>query len=122
MNQNNEDANISYRQEGDYLIPDFSPPEPEAPISIWGRRHWNWLKENHPDVLRSLTLQGRLFIYLISLDEQADAMFRTVMDDICRHDGVTEELKATDQMEWVRRSTTAHTKATEIVNSELIYC
>ena len=117
-----EEIGVAYRREGDYLVPDVGLPETPHPIGTWGRQHYRWLRRNRPAVVTDLILRGGLYDYLESLNAQAQRMYCTVAERLRRRDGITEELKARDQMEWLRRTMTARAAAIEIVNTELIYC
>ena len=115
-----EKTGIHYTLHGDYYLPDFELPAQE-PVGVWGQRHLQYLQQSHKGIYDGLLLSGKLNGYLIGLDRQADEMFRRLVAQLADRDNITEQLKATDQMEWVRRMNAARAAATEIVNSELIY-
>ena len=115
-----EKTGIHYTLHGDYYLPDFELPAQE-PVGVWGQRHLQYLQQSHRGIYDGLLLSGKLDGYLIGLDRQADEMFRRLVATLADRDNITEQLKATDQMEWVRRMNAARAAATEIVNSELIY-
>ena len=115
-----EQTGGTYRQVGDYLLPDLEVPN-EKPIGVWGRRHRTWLRKTKPVLFSGLTLSGKLNDYLAKIDTQAEDMFSRLVKELAEKDGITEALKASDQMEWVRRMNAVHAQATEIVNSELIF-
>ena len=107
-------------QVGDYLLPDVELPEGK-PIGVWGTRHYHHLRKTNKVLFSQLTISGKMNDYLTDIDKQAEEMFSLLVKQLAECDGITEALKATDQMEWVRRMNAVRTQATEIVNSELIY-
>ena len=115
-----EKTGIHYTLHGDYYLPDFELPAQE-PVGVWGQRHLQYLQQSHRGIYDGLLLSGKLNGYLVGLDRQADEMFRCLVATLADRDNITEQLKATDQIEWVRRMNAARAVATEIVNSELIY-
>ncbi len=112
---------IDYVLVGDYYIPMLTLPEENRPIGRWGRMHQRYLKENHPGYYSSLILTGKLWTYLADLDEQAQEQLDRIAEQMQAAEGVTEELKADDQLEWVRRCNSIQSRAEEIVRAELIY-
>ena len=115
-----EKTGIHYTLHGDYYLPDFELPAQE-PVGVWGQRHLRYLQQSHRGIYTGLLLSGKLNGYLVELDRQADEMFCRLIAQLADRDNITEQLKATDQMEWVRRMNAARAAATEIVNNELIY-
>lgn len=112
----------TYEQRGDYLLPCLTlPAEKEQPIGIWGQRHLRYLKENRRVLLSNLQLSGKLNSYLADIDRQAEDMFERLVKQMAKRDGVTEQLKAADPMEWVRRMDNIRNRALEITNNELIF-
>ena len=111
----------TYTQVGDYLLPDVELPE-ETPIGVWGQRHYHHLRKENRILFSQLTISGKMNDYLADIDKQAEEMFSQLVKQLAEKDGITETLKATNQMEWVRRMNTARAQATEIVNNELVYC
>lgn len=117
-----ESNGLWYELQGDYYLPCLKLPEEEqVHIGIWGQRHLNYLRENKRVLLSNLQISGKLNIYLADIDKQAEEMFSRLVSQMAEREGVTEHLKATDQMEWVRRINNIRNQATEIVNSEIIY-
>ena len=117
-----EEMGGTYTQIGDYLLPDLKLPEEEQqPIGVWGQRHRRYLKEHCRATYATLFTNGKLNSYLPDIDRQADAMFLRLVKQMAEAEGVTEQLKADDQMEWVGRMNNIRSRAMEIVNSELIY-
>ena len=110
----------TYRQEGDCLLPDVELPE-EKPIGIWGTRHYHHLRKTNHILFSQLTISGKMNGYLTDIDKQAKEMFSQLVKQLAERDGITETLKANDQMEWVQRMNSVRSQATEIVNEELIF-
>lgn len=117
----NEQTGISYSLQGDYYLPDLKLPDEEnKPIGLWGQRHARYLKQNHKVLYMNLLTSGKLNSYLADIDEQAEDMFFRVVKQMSNREGVTEQLKVDDQMEWVSRMNNVRNRATEIVNNEII--
>ena len=113
----------TYRQVGDYLLPNITLPEEETVhIGIWGRRHKLYLKQNHRVLYMNLLTSGKLNSYLADIDNQAEEMFSRLVKQLAEKENVTEKLKAENQMLWVQRMNNLRNTAAEIVSSELIYC
>ena len=112
---------IDYALVGDYYIPMLTLPEENRPIGRWGQMHQKYLKENRPGYYSSLLLTGKLWTYLADLDEQAQERLDRIAEQMQAAEGVTEELKADDQLEWVRHCNSIRSRAEEIVREELIY-
>ncbi len=106
---------------GDYYIPDIRLPEENRPIGRWGRMHRDYLKEHHPIRFNALCLSGELWTYLADLNEQAQNRLELIVKQTAASEGVTEDLKATDQMTWVGAMNNIRNRAEEIVLRELIY-
>ncbi len=119
----NEKNGLWYALQGDYYLPCLKLPEEEtAHIGIWGQRHRRYLKSHRRALCTSLLTSGKLNDYLAGLNEQAEAMFSRLVKQLSEKEGVTEGLKAENQMLWVQRMNNVHSAAMEIVSSELIYC
>ena len=112
---------IDYILAGDYYIPDLKLPEENRPIGRYGRLHREYLKQEHPARYSSLILTGKLWTYLADLNEQAEKRRDLIIEQMKAAEGVTEELKARNQLEWVGRMNNIRSRAEEIINSELIY-
>ena len=110
----------TYKQVGDYLLPDVELPE-EKPIGVWGTRHYHHLRKAKRILFSQLTISGKMNDYLAEIDKQAEEMFSLLVKQLAERDGISEVLKAADQMEWVRRMNAIREQATEIVNEELIF-
>lgn len=117
-----EEMGGTYTQVGDYLLPDLKLPEEEQqPIGVWGQRHWRYLKEHRRTTYAILLTSEKLNSYLSDIDRQAEELFSRLVKHMAEAEGVTETLKAANQMEWVDRMNSIRSRAMEIVNSELIY-
>lgn len=112
---------IDYVLVGDYYIPMLTIPEESHPIGRWGRMRQKYLKEYRSGYYCSLLLTGKLWTYLADLNEQAEERLDRIIQQMRDAEGVTEGLKADDQMEWVRRSNSIRNRAEEIIRAELIY-
>ena len=111
-----------YELIGDYYIPCLTAPaEEETPIGIWGQRHLHHLKEYHKVTYTNLLTSGKLNSYLAEIDKQAKDMFFRLVKQMAERDGITEKLKAENQMLWVGKMNAIREAATEIVNNDLIY-
>ena len=111
---------ITYHCEGDYLIPNLLPPE--APhIGIWGLRRRSYLQEHHNGLYTGLLLSSKLNAHLEEMDRSANSMFDLLMKQYVEHEDVTEQLKAENQMEWVRRMNSIRMRVEETIACELIY-
>ena len=110
----------TYRKEGDYLLPNVAAPE-HPTFGRFGQRHYAYIRKQDKILFSSLWLSDELNAYIDNIDRQADEMFSQLVCDIAKNENVTERLKATDQMEWVRRMNNIRHRAEEIVNQELIY-
>lgn len=118
-----EKAGGNYTQVGDYMLPDLLPAEEEkeANIGVWGMRHKRYLKQNHKVLYYNLLTSGKLNSYLVYIEQQAQDLFSRLVKDLAEKENVTENLKATDQMLWVRKMNNIRNRATEIVNADIIY-
>ena len=118
-----EKAGGTYTQVGDYMLPDLLPAEEEkeANIGVWAMRHKRYLKQNHKVFYYNLLTSGKLNSYLADIEQHAQDLFLRLVKELAEKENVTEELKATDQMLWVQKMNNIRNRATEILNSELIY-
>ena len=118
-----EEIGGAYIRQGDYLLPCLSlPAEKEnKPIGVWGQQHLRYLKQHRKVLYTNLLTSGKLNSYLADIDAQAKDMFLRLVEQIANREGVTEQLKAENQMEWVCRMNNIRSRAMEIVNDELIY-
>ena len=116
-----ERTGLKYELVGDYyLIAGDDEPEQE-PIGIWGQRHLRHLKRHHKVIYANLLTSGKLPEYLTDIDRRAEELFLRLAKQVADAEGITEKLKASDQMEWVRRMNSIRNRAMEIVNAELIF-
>ncbi len=118
-----EKAGGTYTQVGDYMLPDLLPAEEEkeANIGIWAMQHKRYLKQHHKVLYYNLLISGKLNSYLADIEQQAQNLFFRLVKDLAEKENVTENLKATDQMLWVRKMNNIRNRATEIVNADIIY-
>ena len=114
---------IQYRQVGDYLIPNLILPLEEASIRLgkWGMLYKDYLLKNKKVLFTTLLTQGKLYQHCSEIENQAQQMFDTLVEQMKEAEGVTERLKEENQMEWICRMQNIETRAREIVNNELIY-
>lgn len=118
----NEQNGLWYELQGDYYIPCLTiPKEEQQPIGMWGRRHLRYIREYRKGLYDSLLLSGKLNGYLAELNEQAENMFFRLVNELAEKEGITETLKAENQMLWVQRMNTVRATAIELVNNDLIY-
>ena len=110
---------LTYHREGDYLIPDLIPPEIPR-IGVWGIRRRDDLRKYHNGIYTGMLLAGKLNAHLEEIDRSANEMFDLLVKLYATCEGVTEQLKAEDQMEWVRRMNSIRVRVEEVINSELI--
>ena len=116
-----ENNGLHYTLVGDYYIPDLKLPEENRSIGHYGRLHRDYLKQEHLARYSYLILTGELWTYLANLNEQAEERFDHIIEQMKVAEGVTEELKARNQIEWVGRMNNICNRAEEIIRSELIY-
>ena len=110
----------TYTMQGDYRLPNLLPPtEEERPIGGWGRRRLNYLKHHHKILYYNLLTSGKLYSHLADIEEQA--LFSRLVKQYAEKEGVTEQLKATDQMKWVQKMNNIRERVTEMVNTEAIF-
>ncbi len=112
----------TYTRVGNYLLPNLTLFEEEQkPIGIWGQRHARYLKQHHKILYYNLLISGKLNAHLVGIDRQAEDIFFWLVKQMAEREGVTEHLKAENQMEWVERMNNIRNRATEIVNNDLIF-
>ena len=117
-----EKNGLWYELQGDYYIPCLKLPEEEhQPIGVWGQQHLRYIKKKRKVLYLNLLTSGTLNGYLADLDKQAEEMFSRFVKQMADREGVTELLKADNQMEWVARMNNIRSRATEIIGKELIY-
>ena len=112
---------IEYILVGDYYIPNIALPEENRPVGKWGRMHRDYLKEHRPILFNDLILSGQLWTYLADLNEQAQERLSLIIKQMQASEGVTEEMKAADQMAWIGAMNSIRNRAQEIILNELVY-
>ena len=112
---------LNYIRCGDYYIPDIRLPEETRPIGRWGRMHRDYIREHNPIRFNDLCLSGELWTYLADLNEQAQSHLELIIEQMKDAEGVTEELKAANQMAWVGAMNSIRNRAEEIILREMIY-
>ena len=117
-----EKNGLWYELQGDYYIPCLKLPEEEQQhIGIWGQRHLRYIKQNRKVLYLNLLTSKKLNGYLADLDKQAEEMFSRLVKQMAEREGVTEKLKVDNQMEWIGRMNNIRSRATEIVNQDIIF-
>lgn len=117
-----EKNGLWYELQGDYYIPCLTLPEEEQqPIGVWGQRHLRYIKQNRKVLYLNLLTSGKLNRYLSDLDKQAEEMFSRLIKQMATCEGVTEQLKADNQMEWVDRMNNIRNRAMGIVNADIVF-
>ena len=118
-----ERTGLKYELIGDYYLiaGDDEPEQEQEPIGIWGQRHLRYLKEHRRVRYANLLTSGELNAYLADIDRQAEELFLRLAKQTADAEGITEKLKASDQMEWVRQMNSIRNRSMEIVNAELIF-
>ena len=115
-----EKTGLTYELVGDYYLI-AGDDEPEIEIGVWGQRHAEYLRKNKKGTFTTLLISGKLDSYLQELDKQAENMFEMLVAQFAEQEGITEKLKADNQLEWVGQMNSIRERVTEIVNRELIY-
>ena len=110
----------TYRQEGNYLLPNLTVPE-RVSIGIWGQRRRQYLRGHRKALYNALLLSGKLDNHLADINQQAEDMFFQLVKQMAEQEGITEQLKADSQMEWVGQMNNIRSAAEEIVNTEIIF-
>lgn len=117
-----ERSGLWYELQGDYYIPCLKLPEEEQqPIGLWGQRHLRYIRQHKKVFYINLLTSGKLNGYPADIDKQAEDMFSRLVKQMAESECVTEQLKAENQMEWVGRMNNIRSRATEIVNQDIIY-
>lgn len=112
----------TYSQQGDYLLPNLKmPKQPEYTIGVWGQRRRRYLKQHRPILYTNLLTSCKLSEYLADIEEECSERMESLVKSMANQEGVTEALKAADQMEWVRRMNNIRNRAEEIVLNEIVY-
>lgn len=112
----------TYTIQGDYRLPNLTVEETYTrPIGVWGQRRLNYLKHHRKVLYYNLLTSGKLHSHLADIEEQAQELFDRLTTDLAAKEGITEQLKATDQMKWVQKKNSIHNRVAEIVNAEVIF-
>lgn len=112
----------TYTQQGDYILPNLTLPTKEKqPIGIWGQRHARYLKRYHKILYYNLLTSGKLNAHLAEIDRQAEDMFFRLVKQTVEREGVTEQLKVQNQIEWVSRINNIRNRAIEVVNMDIVF-
>ena len=112
----------TYTRVGDYFLPDLKLPEEKTKhIGVWGQRHKRYLQEHKRATYTTLLTSGKLNGYLADIDKQAEEMFSRLVEQTAEREGVTEQLKSDNQLEWGRRINNIRNRIIEIINNDLIY-
>ena len=114
-----ESNGLWYERDGDYYIP--CQKLPEINIGIWGERYLTYIREHKKLLHTKLMINGTLYTHLAEINQQAEDMFSELVNQMKTNEGITEQLKAQNQMEWVRRMNNIRQRANEIIYKELIY-
>ena len=113
---------MDYVLVGDYYVPDLKLPEEHSPLGKWGRMHREYLRITNLGLLNELILSGKLWAYLADLNEQATDRCNRIIRQMMEAEQIGEDLKARDQMAWVRAMNSIRSRAEEIIKKEMIYC
>lgn len=117
-----ESNGLWYELQGEYYLPCLTlPPEEEKPIGLWGQRHLRYIKEHKRLLYVNLLTSGKLNSYLADINEQAEELFFRLVKQLAEKEGVTEELKSTNQMTWICVMNNIQARVREIVNEEIIF-
>ncbi len=112
----------TYTMQGDYCLPNLTlHTKEERPIGVWGQRRLRYLKQHHKVLYYNLLTSGKLHCHLANTEEQAQQLFLRLVKELAEKEGVTERLKASDQMAWVRQMNNIRGRATEVVNAEVVF-
>lgn len=112
----------TYTQQGDYLLPNLTPPEKDVrPIGIWGQRRLRHLKQYHKAIYYNLLTSGKLHSHLADTEEQAQVLFSRLVRELAEKEGVTEQIKSADPIAWVRKMNNIRNRSSEIVNAEVVF-
>ena len=116
-------ANITYRQVGDYMIPNLRLPPEESTIRLgkWGMLHKDYLQKHTPVLFATLLTQGTLYQHCAQIDTQAQQLFTTFVEQMIKSENITEQLKEQNQLEWIQRMNSIETQAREIVCHDIIF-
>ena len=111
----------TYSKVGDYNLPNLIPPQEAKLIGLWGQRHAKYLEQCHKVLYMNLLTSGKLNDYLADIDKRADKMFSRLVNQMAEREGVSEQLKSDNQLEWVQKINNIRSRVMEIVNNEIVY-
>ena len=112
----------TYTMQGDYCLPDLTlPAEEERPIGVWAHRRLRYLKQHHKILYYNLLTSGKLHSHIADVEEKAQTLFLRLVKQYAEREGVTEQLKAENPMEWVRRTNNIRERVTEVVTAEVLF-
>ena len=117
-----EQTGGTYTMQGDYCLPDLTlPPEEERPVGVWGQRRLRYLKQHHKILYYNLLTSRKLHSHLADIEEEAQSLFLRLVKEYAEREGVTEQLKTENPMEWVRKMNNIRNRAAETVCADLIF-
>lgn len=117
-----EQTGGTYTMQGDYCLPNLTlPPEEERPIGVWAHCRRQYLKQHHKILYYNLLTSGKLYCHLADVEEEAQTLFLRLVKEYAEREGVTEQLKAKNPIEWVRRMNNIRERVNEVVNAEMIF-
>ena len=117
-----EQTGGTYIMQGDYCLPDLTlPAEEERPIGVWAHRRLRYLKQHHKILYYNLLTSGKLHSHIADVEEKAQTLFLRLVKQYAEREGVTEQLKAENPMEWVRRTNNIRERVTEVVTAEVLF-
>lgn len=117
-----EKSGGTYTMQGDYRLPNLTlPAEEERPIGVWGQRRLRYLKQHRKVLYYNLLTSGKLHSHLADTEEQAQALFSRLVKEYCEKESITEQLKATDPMKWVRKMNNIRERVIEVVNLDVVF-
>ena len=117
-----EQSGGTYTMQGDYCLPNLTlPAEEERPIGVWGQRRLRYVKQHHKVLYYNLLTSGKLHSHLADTEEQAQQLFSRLVKEYAEKEGVSEQLKAANQMAWVQRMNNIRERVTETVNAEVVF-
>ena len=117
-----EQTGGTYTIQGDYRLPDLTlPPEEERPIGVWAHRRREYLKQHRKILYYNLLTSGKLYCHLADVEEEAQLLFLRLVKEYAEQEGLTEQMKAENQMEWVQRTNNIRERVNEVVNTEMIF-
>ena len=111
----------TYTMQGDYRLPNLTLPAEERHIGVWGQRRLRYLKQHRKVLYYNLLTSGKLHSHLADVEEEAQSLFSRLVKEHAEKEGISEQLKTADQMAWVRQMNNIHSRATEIVNADVIF-